>query len=33
MAIISQIKSIGGGVSNGCRWGALGGLKQTFKHK
>ena len=30
MAVISQIESIESGVGG---WGAIGGLKQTFKHK
>ena len=34
MGVISQIESIGSGqVGGGGRWGAVGGLKQTFKHK
>ena len=39
MAVIMRIESIGGGqvggggVGSGGGWGAVDGLKQTFKHK
>ena len=39
MALISWIKSIGGGLVEGVRvgseggWGVVGGVKQTLKHK
>ena len=35
MTVITRIESIGGGWvgGGGGGWGAVGGLKQTFKHK